>query len=52
VKARLRKRCGWSRTVMSWYGISRFPRRSELQYRDDHVGPKTKEAAAIHSRAL
>jgi transglutaminase-like putative cysteine protease len=52
VRTRLRTRRGWLRRVMAWYGVSRFPRRSELQYRDDKTGRKTKEAARIHPRAL
>ncbi len=52
VRTRLRIRRGWLRRVMAWYGVSRFLRRSELQYRDDKTGRKTKEATHIHPRAL
>jgi hypothetical protein len=52
VRTRLRIRRGWLRRVMAWYGVSRFLRRSELQYRDDKTGRKIKEATHIHPRAL
>lgn len=52
VRTRLRIRRGWLRRVMAWYGVSRFLRRSELQYRDDKTGRKIKETTHIHPRAL
>jgi len=52
VKTRLRKRHGWTRTIMAWYGLSGRGGRSELQYRDDKTGPKTEEVARIHPRTL
>jgi len=52
VKARLRRRHGWTRTLMAWYGIPGRVGRSGLQYRGDNSGPKTKEVAGVHPRAL
>lgn len=52
VKARLRKRHGWTRTLMAWYGVPGRAGRSELQYRDDTSRRKTEEVARIRSRAL
>jgi len=51
-RTRLRERHGWTRTVMTWYGLSGRRGGSELQYRDDKSGRATQEAAGIHLDAL